>query len=134
MIIESDGYHRITYYAVDKAGNVEQPSEVIRFGIDQTPPTIEVTWESYKEDGTWYILFTATCSDATSGVDRVEFYINDVLAYTDDMEPYVWIVSWDELPEPKDSVAFDFYVYDMAGNSAFAILARSDGWIFSCNP
>lgn len=119
--VESDDYHRITYYAVDKAGNVEQPSEVIRFGIDQTPPTIEVTWEAYKEDGTWYILFTVTCSDATSGVDRVEFYINDVLEYTDNTGPYEWILMYSGWPW-----TYKFIVFDMAGNSAFVILDDDD--------
>jgi len=118
--VESDGYHGITYYAIDKAGNVEQPSEVIRFGIDQTPPIIEITWEAYKEDGTWYILFTATCSDATSGMDRVEFYINDVLALVDDTPPYVWIIDY------LWPYTFKVTAFDTAGNSAFVIIKDLD--------
>ena len=117
FMVESDGYHGITYYAIDNAGNVEQPSEVIRFGIDQTPPTIEITWEVSGGD----LIFTATCSDATSGVDRVEFYINDGLAFTDNTEPYVWI--W---PYQGPSFTFKFIAFDMAGNSAFAIVKDSD--------
>ena len=115
--VESDGCHRITYYAIDKAGNVEQPSEVIRFKIDQTPPTIELTWQVSGDD----LIFTATCSDATSGVDRVEFYINDVLAFTDDMEPYVWILYYQGGPYTYKAI-----VFDIAGNSAFVIVKDSD--------
>jgi len=114
--VESDGYHGITYYAIDKAGNVEQPSEVIRFGIDQTPPTIEVTCEVSGDD----LIFTVACSDATSGIDRVEFYINNVLVFTDDTEPYVWILYYQGGPYTYKATAFD-----TAGNSAFVIVKDS---------
>ena len=44
LIVDSDGYHRITFYAVDKAGNVEPPSDVVRFKLDQTKPVISMSY------------------------------------------------------------------------------------------
>jgi hypothetical protein len=82
-----DGEHTLQYRSVDNAGNVEDWKSV-EFKIDQTPPTIDLTWEADKEDGRWYITFTATCSDATSGMDYVEFYTDDELMCTDYTEPY----------------------------------------------
>jgi hypothetical protein len=72
----------IEYRGVDKGGNVESTNS-FTIDIDQTPPVIEgITWEAYKEDGIWYIDLTASAADATSGIERVEFYINDVLQET----------------------------------------------------
>jgi len=88
--IESDDNYVIEYYSVDNASNVEDVKSA-EFKIDQTPPTIDLTWEADKEDGIWYITFTATCSDATSGMDRVEFYMDDELVCTDNEAPYEWI-------------------------------------------
>ena len=88
--IESDDNYVIEYYSVDNASNVEDVKSA-EFKIDQTPPTIDLTWEADKEDGIWYITFTAFCSDATSGMDRVEFYMDDELVCTDNEAPYEWI-------------------------------------------
>jgi len=85
--VKSDGEHVIQYYSVDNAGNVEDVKSG-EFKIDQTPPTIEIIWELYWENGTWYLIITVTCDDATSGVDYVEFYINDGLAFTDNTPPF----------------------------------------------
>ena len=97
-----DGVHELLWRAVDHEGNWSDPA-LTYFKIDQTPPTIDLTWESYNENGTWYILFTATCGDATSGMDRVEFYLNDGLMFTDNAPPFEWIIVWPPLP-PKYSV------------------------------
>jgi len=88
--IESDDNYVIEYYSVDNASNVEDVKSA-EFKIDQTPPTIDLTWEADKEDDILYITFTATCSDATSGMDRVEFYMDDELVCTDNESPYEWI-------------------------------------------
>ena len=122
--VESDGYHGITYYAVDKAGNVEQPSEVIRFGIDQTPPIIEITWEVHGNfiQG-WEVIFFVTCYDEIGGIDRLEFYLNDVLQFTDDTEPFEWIIEWSSAL--KSSI-LKVVAHDSAGNSANATLNLSE--------
>jgi len=106
--VESDGCHRITYYAIDKAGNVEQPSEVIRFGIDQTPPTIELTWDEENK------RLVADVFDETSGVNRVEFYVDDEFVGEVTEAPYEW--------EYSGTVReIGVVVYDNAGNRAIRI-------------
>ncbi len=90
IVVCDDGLHIFCWYYVDNEGN-ESAIECIEFKIDQTPPIIDLTLETDKEYGIWYITFTATCSDATSGMDRVEFYMDDELVCTDDEAPYEWI-------------------------------------------
>jgi len=47
-----------------------------------------------------HVIFTANCDDASSGIDRVEFYLNDELCFTDYIIPYEWTIVWPPLP-PK---------------------------------
>ncbi len=96
FVICEDGLHTINYYAVDMDGN-QGTVHVAEFKIDKTPPTIDLTWESPDNV---HVDFTATCSDATSGMDYVEFYLNDVLMFTDNTAPYEWSVVW---PPPLPS-------------------------------
>ncbi|MFW6120720.1 MAG: OmpL47-type beta-barrel domain-containing protein [Petrotogales bacterium] len=113
--VKSDGHHRITYYAVDKAGNVEEPNEVLRFKLDETVPKIEkFIYEAYEEGGKWYVTFTVQCSDAMSGMDRVEFYVNDELMITDSEEPYEWTIEW-----PDDVYEALVWAFNKAGNSDY---------------
>jgi hypothetical protein len=121
LIIKSDDYHRITYYAVDKAGNVEQPSEVVRFKLDQTKPVIAMnyTWERIGCKK-YVIIITATCTDATSGIVKVEFYLNGVLqeTLTGNGPEYVWTFEYTPLP----SLSIKGIAYDKAGNFDFTEL------------
>jgi len=98
--VTDEGALTVEYRSIDYAGNVEDWKSV-EFKIDQTPPTIDLTWESYEED---VILFTAWCDDTTSGMERVEFYLNDVLLFTDTSMPYEFIVEWPLVPPDKYSV------------------------------
>jgi len=100
FILESDGYYVIEYYSVDNAGNVEDVKSA-EFKIDQTPPTIDLTWETPDNI---HIVFTATCDDTTSGMERVEFYLNDSLQFTDTSEPYEFVVEWPLVPPDTYSV------------------------------
>ena len=88
--VTADGVHTVEYRSVDYAGNIEDWKSV-EFAIDQTPPMIDLTLEIDKEEGIWYVIFTAWCDDATSSMDRVEFHMDDELVCTDDEAPYEWI-------------------------------------------
>ena len=79
----------------------------ISMSDDTTPPEIELVYELQAT----LVIFTAICSDE-SGIDRVEFTLNDLLIDTVFFEPYEWSVS-DKINGIVCATA-----YDTAGNSA----------------
>jgi hypothetical protein len=103
------------YRAVD---NVENEESINSFTIDmdQTTPVMEeISWEAYKESGFWYVDLTASSTDATAGMDRVEFFINNGLQeIIEGSGPdYVFTIQWSEEFRKH---SFFFYYYDRAGN------------------
>ncbi|MEU8239498.1 family 43 glycosylhydrolase [Actinoplanes missouriensis] len=64
--VTGDGRHTVTATATDRAGNVA-PAVTTAIGIDATNPTSTATLADRK--------VTVTATDATSGVDRVEYAI-----------------------------------------------------------
>jgi hypothetical protein len=73
----------IEYYSVDNAGNVEDVKS-FTVDIDQTEPDIELVFEIVGGNPYqgWEFIFTATANDETSGIERVEFYMNDLKMFT----------------------------------------------------
>jgi hypothetical protein len=71
---------KVEYWAVDNVGNVED-SNILYIDMDQTDPTVDLTYEVVSGNPIqgWVLEFTATCSDHTSGMGRVEFYLNEIL-------------------------------------------------------
>jgi hypothetical protein len=109
----NDDNIEIQYYAIDNAGNIEDVKSA-NIKIDKTPPNIVFCYLPYKKLGKWYIKYIANCNDDTSGMDRVELYINKILVDTDKEEPYEWTFQW------SDIINFlNIYViaFDKAGNS-----------------
>lgn len=86
--------------------------------MDQTKPDIEAGWKTYKEDSTWYVKFTINATDALSGMDRVEMYINDTLYknITGIGPIYEFVIEWSS--EYKNTT-FKFEAFDKAGNTAY---------------
>ena len=79
FVISEDGDNIIIeYYSVDKYGNIEVVKSKT-LDIDQTPPEISFEWDIYEEEGIIYIMFSIIGFDETSGIDRVEMFINDGL-------------------------------------------------------
>jgi hypothetical protein len=104
----------IEYWAVDNVGNAESHNS-FEIDMDQTIPEIEeVQWEAIKEDGKWMIYFTATATDATSGMNRVEMYINDGIyqTVTGGGPTYEFTIEWSNTFK---YVMFTFIHYDEAG-------------------
>jgi len=99
--VTADGVHTVEYRSVDYAGNIEDWKSV-EFAIDQTKPYIDLTWEAYEEDGIWYVIFTVWCDDDTSGIDRLEFFINGNLESVDITPPFEMV--WTITIAPKYSV------------------------------
>jgi hypothetical protein len=105
--IADDGSHTISCYSVDIVGNAETPNNA-PCKIDQTKPSITLTKQQIDPTD---VTFTAQVSDATSGIDRVEFYLNGQLQFNDTQAPYTW--TWTGYQ--NDLVLA--LVYDLAGNS-----------------
>ena len=108
FLVTEDGEHTIMYYSVDRVGN-EEPVNEVTFKIDQTAPTIELTAEKI---GALKWLLIANVSDETSGIAKVEFYLDGALVGEVTEPPYEWECSG---TGPAQAV-----VYDNAGNEAIS--------------
>jgi len=106
--VTEDAEYLLSYYSVDRVGNEENINEVT-FKIDQTVPTINLTWD--KENS----KLVADVSDNTSGIAKVEFYVNGDLVGTVTTAPYEW-----EVPKPKKGDKGQAIVFDNAGNEAIS--------------
>ena len=79
FILNKDGVRLIEYFSIDNAGKQEEVKSAI-INIDKTKPEIWLGCElagGNPKDG-YDILFTAEATDEASGMNRVEFYYNDV--------------------------------------------------------
>jgi len=116
FIVDEDGNNiPIEYYAIDNAGN-EETHQIVKIDKDQTEPDIEeVAWDSYKENCRWYITFTCDAVDATSGMDRVEMYIDDELYEINESRGplYEFVMAWSN---KLLGTTLWFHHYDEAGN------------------
>ncbi len=108
--------HTIKYWAIDNVGNTE-PQKTIQFKQDQTPPDIEHTYEWSGDKAPYLFTFNATATDATSGMQRVEFLQNGVLQETviGPGPTYIWEILWVPIPDST----FRAVAYDFAGLSAY---------------
>jgi hypothetical protein len=107
IALSDDGIHQVSYYAVDRAGNVEL-TKTANISIDQTPPTITLIKQQVN---LLEIMFTAQCNDGTSGIDRVEFFLDGILQSTDTQLPYEW--TWTGV----GNFTVTATAYDLAGNA-----------------
>jgi len=114
---DDDENVEVEYWAIDHVGNVES-SHTFTVDIDQTDPTIDLTYEVVSGNPIvgWTMRFTTTAADITSGMDRVEFFLNDgIQAVVSGSGPtYVWEFQyWGDL-----SIDIRANGYDIAGNMA----------------
>jgi len=108
FILTGDGVYTIWWYYVDQWGN-QSPTYSIHILIDSTPPVIFLTKERI---GLNRFLFTINASDATSGISRIEFYVDDQLLGNITTPPYEWAWSGSGRHTVKATA------YDFAGNNA----------------
>ncbi len=133
--VSTDGNHDIEYWAVDNVGNTET-SHTESFKIDKTDPETPnitkpdtgiyfrdkkiwpifdfslFTWDPPRVFGA--ITVTVETSDAMSGVDTVEFFVDGDYMDEDQTVPYEW--NWDETVMLTHTVKVR--VTDNAGNTA----------------
>jgi hypothetical protein len=137
ITITEDGEHIFTYYSFDKAGIKELEKSTI-FRIDTTRPAIGFEQPTYGHLYLWgkeilplkrtMIIGETTIStmahDESSGIDRVEFYVDDELKHTVSDEPFEWL--WDERILGRHTLKA--VAYDNAGNIA---IVEQEVWIFN---
>jgi len=119
-----NGEHTLEYYSVDNVGNEEDVKGPFDFKIDQILPTIELTVENTVLN-TW--VMTADVADETSGVAKVEFYLDGDLLGEDTEEPFEW--EW----SGTGSHTVYAIVYDLAGNSQQSEIVESSASLQSYN-
>ena len=118
--IEDDGENiAVEYWAIDKVGNQESAHHTFTVDMDQTKPTISLVYEvTGGSPITGYeFTFTATSTDETSSMERVDFYLNSLfeVSVTGSGPTYQWIVELGNVPH----VIIRGIAYDMAGNNDF---------------
>jgi hypothetical protein len=109
--VSDEGLHLLEWYWINDEGEQfwGSPGE---FKIDKTAPTITIE-KSWKPSNKNEITFEAVVSDVTSGVEKVEFYLDDVLQETFTSPPYTWVYN----KPPGESPIIVATVYDFAGHS-----------------
>jgi hypothetical protein len=118
ILLHQNGVFNIVYFSIDNAGNIEFP-KLSYLKIDQTPPEIEFTyvWSGKKPPYTFTYIINAI--DTTSGIIRVDLYLNAELQYTFfEPGPYIyiiWEIQW--VPVPKS--IFRAIAYNFAGLSTY---------------
>lgn len=107
--VEENGEHIISYYSVDRAGN-EEDGRSLAVNIDKQGPALTMVkpQEGYFYLGGKEVMRTLSsttvivgdihievnATDKVSGIDIVEFYVNDELKNATDETPYRWL--WDD--------------------------------------
>ena len=115
FLLSEDGEHTVEFYSVDSLGTVEDVN-TITVKIDKTAPSLNIVQLSGTEFAEPNITITWNCSDACSGIDRVEYSVDDgayVVCGTDIYNAHLVNLS--------DGVHdISVRVYDEAGNVAEA--------------
>ncbi|MEM0466695.1 MAG: C1 family peptidase [Candidatus Thermoplasmatota archaeon] len=103
----AEGRHTVSFYAVDRCGN-QEAEQTVDINIDASDPALQITKpvenslylfniklpsQLYKTVVVGPLISTVTARDAISGVERVEFYLNNDLIGVDTTEPYQCLVN-----------------------------------------
>jgi len=112
IVVDEDGVHEFYYFYMDSEGNMSEVFGPYEIKIDCTPPIIEL-YANRFDFNTW--IFTADVDDRTTGVSKVEFFVNDDFLGNVTQAPYLW--------EHNGAISGDTayaIVYDNAGNNAIS--------------
>jgi len=122
--ISEDGIYNIVFESIDNVGNTECMKSVT-LKIDKTPPNGTLEWVIHRIGCfKWKIIFYVNISEDLSGIDKIEFYLNDYLQDTiSGPGPiYGWVFTF----YYKEEWALKIVVWDSAGNNATFIINLSD--------
>lgn len=130
--ISAQGVNHLEYFAQDAAGN-QEPLHRVEVRMDSVNPTLDITapLKSYlyllgrpliplQQDNFAVIIgdiqIHVQAEDATSGIQKVEFYTDETYQHTDTQAPYTWL--WDE--PALGPYTIEVKAYDRAGNTVQA--------------
>jgi len=131
-VIDENGEFELECYWVDYNGQHSSHDYFI-IPFDQQTPSTNLTWETYKELGIWYVKFTLVAEDDISGMSPyLEFYLDDVLQGEFEV---VWPVFKFEMQWNKnyENANFGFICSDNACNSAMEEVNGSEIESFNKN-
>lgn len=108
--------HTLVANAIDLAGNQASSSAVTVTVLDITAPAVSITSPSSGSTvpKNTTVTITANASDI-SGINRVEFYVNGVLACNDTTSSYS--CNWKVPKRPNITYTLLAKAYDIAGNT-----------------
>jgi hypothetical protein len=112
FVLHEDGEDiHVEYWSVDRVGN-EGVVNDFYVSIDQTVPFVNMSYEvGGNQLQGWNFTFTSIARDVMSGMDRVEFHLNDVLQHTDVYDgddEYSWsFLYWGNLKITIKAIAYD---------------------------
>jgi hypothetical protein len=116
-VVFSDGFYNFSWYVIDSEGYVSTQESLSSFQVDATSPELSLAQEKLDN---YKVKFTASVSDETSGVNKVEFYDNHPSLkpkFVDFDFPYEWTWSADGWRDWTRGETVTAIVYDNAGNS-----------------
>ena len=119
-VVVSDGEHQLLYYSEDNAGNVESVNGPFALKLDKTTP--EKRFSSFPAVLGPLLLFVLNIGlirDGCSGLDRVEFYLNDEFHHQIDLSSWPvgrWRFIYWIYYNPGIGDKCSGIVYDIAGN------------------
>jgi len=100
----------------DTAGNPLAADYAWSFTVgDNVPPTVAITYPIPGATLSWIVGVTVDASD-NIGVTKVEFYVNNTLAFTDTAPPYQY--DWNTAALPDGPYTLKAVAWDAGGNTA----------------
>ncbi|MCY1078279.1 Ig-like domain-containing protein [Archangium lansingense] len=108
----TSGAHTLTVKAYDGVGNVST-SAGVGVTVDNTAPTVSISAPASNALVGGTVQISATASDS-SGVEKVELYVDGALIGTDTSAPYA--VSWNTATVADGAHSLTAKAFDIAGN------------------
>lgn len=139
--ISNEDLSTLTFYSVDNAGNIEDMN-MLTVKIDGTPPSgnlekpREQTLYIFDREIIRFSFFTlifgkitleAQALDEISGIEKVEFFIDNEMQYSDAVQPYEWVYDDKAIFFHRHTIVLR--IYDAAGNSKET--DEFDFWVFN---
>ncbi|MCK4428911.1 MAG: hypothetical protein KAU95_00940, partial [Candidatus Aenigmarchaeota archaeon] len=110
-----DGIFNLTASGENNAGlSITSKREVT---VDNTPPTVSITNPQEGANETGMINITTNATDATTGVGRVEFYLNGTNIENDTSPDGGWSINYDASGESDGTYNIYAIAYDLLNNS-----------------